>query len=353
MAEYADNYVPVAARFPRVILENFRRDTVPASWDEIKEECRKTAQGFTVEPLVASRIEAETRKQATSRLWFAFRAGRVTASNAKSVCCTSPGKPSHSLVKKLCYPEVMQFWAPQIAWGKENEKNAKDAYISKAVDLHHDFVFEESGLHISSAHPYLAATPDGLVQCTCCGRGVLEVKCPYTSRNCTIAEAAEQQNGCLAIDNRVKLKRSHEYYYQVQMLVCGREYCDFVVWTTRDIFHHRIYRDIEFCTSMLARSERFFREALLPEMCFRYWTRKNAIETSSQAEDVGDEENCSDSTAQRKYCFCGGPESGEMIMCDGTACKPKWFHFECVKLKAAPKGRWLCRVCTRKGRKVK
>lgn len=141
-AEYADNYFPVAARFPRVTLVSFRKDTMPASW----EEYRKTAEGLTVEPQLTTRT-----------------AGRVTASNAKSVCCTSPGKPFHSLVKGLCYPQTMQFWAPQTAWGKENEKNARNAYIPKAVDLHYNFMFEESRLHISSAHPYLAATPDGLV----------------------------------------------------------------------------------------------------------------------------------------------------------------------------------------------
>lgn len=94
------------------------------------------------------------------------------------------------------------------------------------------------------------------------------------------------------------------------------------------MFYERIYTDIEFCTNMVICSQHFFMDALLPEMCFQYWTKKNATEAGRQAEETGAEENRSDSMAQTSYCFCGGPESGEMIMCDGAACKPKWFHFD-------------------------
>ncbi|XP_077553350.1 uncharacterized protein LOC144168189 [Haemaphysalis longicornis] len=30
---------------------------------------------------------------------------------------------------------------------------------------------------------FFAASPDGLVECSCCGRGVLEIKCPCKHRN--------------------------------------------------------------------------------------------------------------------------------------------------------------------------
>ena len=32
---------------------------------------------------------------------------------------------------------------------------------------------------IDPSKPYLGASPDSIVNCKCCGKGVLEVKCPY------------------------------------------------------------------------------------------------------------------------------------------------------------------------------
>ena len=40
-----------------------------------------------------------------------------------------------------------------------------------------------------------------------------------------------------------------------------------------------------------------------------------------------------------------GAESGEMIMCDNSTCNIQWFHVDCLKLKAVPKGKWYCPNC--------
>lgn len=47
-------------------------------------------------------------------------------------------------------------------------------------DLHTNFKFTECGLFVNIEYPYFGASPDGIVECDCCGRGVLEIKCPYT-----------------------------------------------------------------------------------------------------------------------------------------------------------------------------
>ena len=45
------------------------------------------------------------------------------------------------------------------------------------------------------------------------------------------------------------------------------------------------------------------------------------------------------------YCLCNGVESGEMIACDNLECSIEWFHFPCVGLKRAPRGKWFCVNC--------
>ena len=39
---------------------------------------------------MAKSVESETRLQSKSKLWFKYRAGRVTASRMKAVCRTLP-----------------------------------------------------------------------------------------------------------------------------------------------------------------------------------------------------------------------------------------------------------------------
>ena len=63
--------------------------------------------------------------------------------------------------------------------------------------------------------------------------------------------------------------------------------------------------------------------------------------------------NAEVSREQRKsplpYCFCGRPDTEEMVACDGDKCPMEWFHFSCVELtqKTVPRGKWFCEECGR------
>nr|CDS26494.1 dual specificity mitogen activated protein [Hymenolepis microstoma] len=48
----------------------------------------------------------------------------------------------------------------------------------------------------------------------------------------------------------------------------------------------------------------------------------------------------------RKYCFCRDVSYGEMIACDAPNCPVEWFHYPCVNLSVAPKGKWICPLCS-------
>lgn len=36
------------------------------------------------------------------------------------------------------------------------------------------------------------------------------------------------------------------------------------------------------------------------------------------------------------------------VGCDNDDCDIEWFHYECVGLQGAPKGKWYCPTCRRK-----
>lgn len=342
---YAESYIPVATKFPQAILSSLLQDTCPSTWDEVQGHCDVAASRLIIEPEVSALIENQTKTQAASAKWFQFRAGRITASNARAVCVTSLTDLSMSLLRRICYPTECTFWSVQTQWGKDHEPDAKASYRSLSREQHMHLKCDPSGVHVSTEHPFLAATPDGLVSCFCCGPGLLEVKCPYKTRELFPAQIAATRDGCLtSIEGELQLKREHCYYYQVQMqmLVSKRMYCDFVVWTLKDTFIERICFSESFCNTMLSRCKEYFSTAVLPELCFKYWTNKEG----EQAAAVDDPMN-EDSDEQDSFCYCGGPEYGDMIQCDGESCIGKWFHFSCVKIKRAPKARkWFCKNCT-------
>ena len=69
--------------------------------------CKSASVEVTEE--MAKLVEKATRSQSQSKLWFKYRAGRITVSRMKEVCHTDAGNPAQSLIKTVCYPEFLTF----------------------------------------------------------------------------------------------------------------------------------------------------------------------------------------------------------------------------------------------------
>ena len=82
---------------------------------------------------------------------------------------------------------------PAIRWGSENEDVAHEQYINEMSQTHVDFTCTVSGLIINS---HLGASRNGLMNCKCCGRGLLEIKCLLKKFACIIISI---HIGCLGI----------------------------------------------------------------------------------------------------------------------------------------------------------
>lgn len=324
----------------------FKEECIQLDYTDLLQQCQQISLEVTHDGCQA--IETSTRKQSQSKVWYQQRAGRITASNLKSACKTNTAKPAKSLVKSICFPEAHKFSTAATRWGCEHEGRARKAYQIEINRFHESLTISDSGLNIDPKWPYLGASPDGIVDCTCCGMGVCEIKCPYAYKNSTIAEAAGQKNVCLKKDEfgKIHLDKSHAYYYQVQaqIFICGVEYCDFVVWTTRDLFVQRILPDQEFWENALSASSEFFSKCILPEIVGKYYTRPGceaqAIPSSSTSSDGEDEKG--------PWCYCQQDlEGSTLIGCGNDLCKIKWYHMSCLKLKEEPEGDWICPTCYR------
>ena len=78
-----------------------------------------------------------------------------------------------------------------------------------------------------------------------------------------------KKNTCLSITNdKLSLKRTHNYFYQVQtaMLCTETKWCDFVVKTTVDIHIERITFDEDFCNKFIPKVRYFYFDCILPQL---------------------------------------------------------------------------------------
>jgi len=85
-----------------------------------------------------------------------------------------------SLVKSIYYPEEFAFTSNSTRWGLSQENVTRELYLKHTAPNHHCFVVSNSGLVVNPQWPFIRASPGGIVKCNCCGKGVLEIKCPYT-----------------------------------------------------------------------------------------------------------------------------------------------------------------------------
>lgn len=159
------------------------------------------------------KIELLTRNQSKSNLWFKHRAGRITASVLRSACHTSVNKPSISLIKKICYPKEYKIETEATAWGNKNEKIALEVYIDQVSKQHEGFNVIRSGLVINPEFPHMGASPDGVVSCTCCGKGIVEIKCPWSLKDKAFKDLENTSKFSIKDGG---LKKNHAYYIQVQ-----------------------------------------------------------------------------------------------------------------------------------------
>lgn len=113
--------------------------------------------------------------------------------------------------------------------GRENERHAIHAY---EVDSGH--LVDAVGLVVHPDHPWLGASPDGLVG----DRGLVEIKCPSAFRG----EPPEY----------------HLAQIQGQLEITDRDWCDYAQWVEGTIRVVRVYRDADWWASALPKLVEFW-----------------------------------------------------------------------------------------------
>ena len=165
--------------------------------------------------------------------------------------------------------------------------------------------------------------------------------CPfkYRATSPTADKPLSDPNFCLPKNAKgdVHLSFSHPNYYQVQgqIALCNVKHCDFVCWTEGGLYTEEIQRNENL-------THRYDSHSGYKLCTTRVYARTVDIGELSMNFRLlpSDKEN-------QLYCVCSGPEFGKMAShCDNAKCGVQWFHYKCVGLKRAPRGKWFCKTCT-------
>ena len=213
-------------------------------------------------------VVEETLGQATSPAWQINRWCRVTASNAKDIKCVKTGIAG--LVNRLLWLDPPTTAA--IQYGRDHESSAFSEYKQQ----HQNYIVQKTGLWLNPKHPTLGCSPDGTFTDTLLNvSGLVEIKCPHVLKNCDPCNfsdhltPAQCKNFCCVVNNegKLKLKRNHKYYYQVQMqlALCELDIADFIVWSPKGMSVERISVDKTLWSYMYPQLEAFHKEYLVPE----------------------------------------------------------------------------------------
>ena len=143
---------------PSTLASLYDYEILKANCSQLIEHCQSCFDAVKISAEEAKAVEEATRKQAEAKQWFAFRAGRITASKLKAATRTDIAQPSTSLIRSICYPEAFKFTSVETRWGCEHERHALTQYAEYVGTCHQHAKMCGSGLVIHPDHPYLGAS---------------------------------------------------------------------------------------------------------------------------------------------------------------------------------------------------
>ena len=223
-------------------------------------------------PETVNCVERHILDQADNELWMVERRKRITASKVGSISKMRQTTMRSKKVEVIVYSNFGGNVATR--YGLDKEETTRHQYKTYMTQNGHlNLSIEVCGIFVSLENPWLAASPDGLVYDRDAAHpyGLLEIKNPYSIHHLSLAEAVKTSSFCLEKkkdENNYKLKRKHDFYYQVQcQLYCAdRKWCDFVLRTDVAMHVERIERDTLWWNSNIPKLKTFYLSSLLPEL---------------------------------------------------------------------------------------
>ncbi|XP_022786419.1 uncharacterized protein LOC111326643 [Stylophora pistillata] len=195
------------------------------------------------------KIEKATRDQSNCKQWFVERTPRITASQCKRALMKETTSPTKAVSEILGYNNKIQTGHMRDGICSEGE------IIEQYMKITNNKV-QKSGFFVSKTHPFLGASPDGLID----DDGSIEVKKIHPHYNETLEAALKRLHIVKDVDGCLIVNENHKYYYQMQQqLFCtGRRWTDFVASDGTHLFVRRVDFNEDFWNINLPKLKKFF-----------------------------------------------------------------------------------------------
>lgn len=235
--------------------------------ERFQNECKAFMHKLEINLEERRQLQENTTAQSESKLWEHERSQRLTSSLFGRVFKAKTPTALENIASRIV--ENKKISTTATTHGLKQEQVALKLYAKKS-----NASYVTSGLVIHEKYQYLGASPDALVG----NDGVVEVKCPYNIRHFKIRDVKLD-----FLDQNYELKKNHNFYFQIQGIleVTNRKWCDFVVYTFKDISIERIERNETTFASMFPSLRDFYYFYVLPKLvrpnstmslCEKKWT---------------------------------------------------------------------------------
>ena len=196
-------------------------DVSPQHLQELKDSFYSTKVRLTTEE--AGKLQEETKEQTGSEVWIRERMKHITASRAGGILKMKKTTRRSKKVEEILYSK---FKGNQTtAYGMNMEDTTRQQYTEYQHQRGHTGLqTRKVGLVVNVQSPWLGASPDDKVLDPSASQplGIAEYKNPYSAKDLTLHEACntikafclEKQRENAQVAH--KLKRRHDYYYQIQ-----------------------------------------------------------------------------------------------------------------------------------------
>ena len=218
-------------------------------------------------------IEKITRGQSNNEAWYTFRKGVITGSKGHDVKTkmskVSKGSGGYvnmwNIFQKLSGYTYTNPNIPALKYGREMEAHAVNKLEEIIKTDHKNAILAECGLFLDQLYPYVGASPDRILTCSCHPKACIEVKCPYSISHLSPDDPKVKLDYLKNVDGKFVLNRKHKYYTQCQqqMGVAQLNKCYFFVYTSHGFILEEILFDEEFYKQLLTTYVSFYKDFYL------------------------------------------------------------------------------------------
>ena len=179
-----------------------------------------------------------------SSLWFSVRQYDITSSLFRNILTRRATTPLDSLVLHII--QLRSFSTAATRYGTKNNEQVKEYIAYQQSHGYPESATSASGYIINPAYPFLGASPDGAVYDPSNVQqsfGSVKVKCPYSHRHVSPAEACNTSSFCCELDTttgHLWLKESHQW---LSIAVSGLTiHLGYLQWLSGGALHSRVFR---------------------------------------------------------------------------------------------------------------